>query len=145
MRVQSHVTITRPAEEVFAVLTDAPTTTRWASATSKAWWVTPPPHGVGSVRRASGTIMGQPYENEASVVEHDPPRRQVLSGTQSGVKFRVALDLAPTAEGTTVTVTSDIELSGRMRFLGPMISQQYRQMWDADLAALKRMMEADEL
>lgn len=145
MRVQSHVTITRPPTEVFAVLTDAPTTTRWASATSKAWWVTPPPHGVGSVRRATGTIMGQPYENEATVVEHDPPRREVLSGTQSGVKFQVALDLSPTADGTEVAVTSDIELSGGMRFLGPMISQQYRQMWDADLAALKRMMEADEL
>ncbi|HJT63608.1 MAG TPA: SRPBCC family protein, partial [Candidatus Limnocylindria bacterium] len=72
MRVQSHVTIARPAAEVFAVLTDAPITTRWASATGKAWWVTPPPHGVGSVRRATGTIMGQPYENEATVVEHDP-------------------------------------------------------------------------
>ena len=145
MRVQSHVTITRPPADVFAVLTDAPATIRWASATSKAWWVTPPPHGVGSVRRATGTIMGQPYENEATVVEHDPPRREVLSGTQSGVKFQVALDLSPAAVGTEVTVTSDIELSGGMRFLGPIISQQYRQMWDADLAALKRMMEADEL
>ncbi|RPH35297.1 MAG: hypothetical protein EHM90_04525 [Chloroflexi bacterium] len=145
MRVQSHVTISRPAAEVFAVLTDAPTTTRWASATDKAWWVTPPPYGLGAIRRATGTIMGQRFENEATVVEHDPPRREVLSGNQSGVKFQVALDLAPVADGTEVTVTSDIQLSGGMRFLGSMISQQYRQMWDADLATLKRMMEAEEL
>ena len=61
------------------------------------------------------------------------------------MKFRVAVDLAPVPEGTHVTVTSDIELTGGMRFLGPMISQEYRQMWDADLASLKRMMEAGEL
>ena len=32
-----------------------------------------------------------------------------------------------------------------MRFLGSVISRQYRQMWDADLATFKRMMEAGEL
>ena len=145
MRAQSQVIILRPAEDVFAVLTDAPTTTRWASATERAWWVTPPPYGVGSVRRATGVVRGQRFENEATIVEHDPPRRQVLSGEESGVKFRVTVDLAPVPEGTTVTVTSDIELTGGMRFLGPMISREYRQIWDADLAGLKRMMEAGEL
>ena len=145
MRALSQVIILRPAEDVFAVLTDAPTTTRWASATERAWWVTPPPYGVGSVRRATGVVRGQRFENEATIVEHDPPRRQVLSGEESGVKFRVTVDLAPVPEGTTVTVTSDIELTGGMRFLGPMISREYRKTWETDLANLKRMMEAGEL
>jgi len=145
MRVQSQVRVNRPPEEAFAVLTDAPATIRWASATNKAWWVTPPPHDVGSVRRATGVILGQPFENEATVVEHDPPRREVLSGTESGVGFRVTLDLAREEEGTLITITSDIQLTGGMRFLGPMISRQYRQTWDADLASFKRMMEAGEL
>lgn len=145
MRVQSQITVNRPADQVFAAITDANITTKWASATERSWWVTPPPDGVGSVRRATGTVMGQPFENEAKVIEHDPPRRQVMSGQESGVKFQVALDFVPEADGTHITVTSDIQLSGGMRFLGPMISHQYRQMWDADLAAFKRMMEAGEL
>jgi uncharacterized protein YndB with AHSA1/START domain len=145
VRVQSEVTVNRPVDEVFAALTDAPGTSTWASATEKAEWVSLPPHGVGSVRRATGVLMGQPYVNEATVTEHDPPRREVLTGEQSGVKFRVALDLAQVGNGTHVTVTSDIHLTGGMRFLGSVISQQYRQMWDADLATFKRMMEAGEL
>jgi uncharacterized protein YndB with AHSA1/START domain len=147
MRVQSQVTINRPVDEVFAVLTDAPTTVKWASATAEAAWVTPPPHGVGSVRRATGVIMGQPYENEATVTEHDPPRREVLTGNQSGVKFQVVIECAPdpSSEGTRVTVTSDLALTGSLRLLGGVIGGQYRQMWDADMATFKRMMEAGEL
>ena len=145
MRAQNQITILRPADAVFAVLTDAPTITQWASTTDRAWWVTPPPYGVGSVRRATGVVRGQRFENEATIVEHDPPRRQVLSGEESGAKFRVTVDLAPVPDGTTVTVTSDIELTGGMRFLGPMISREYRKTWDADLASLKRLMEAGEL
>jgi uncharacterized protein YndB with AHSA1/START domain len=147
MRVQSQVTIDRPVDEVFAVLTDAPTTVKWASATEAAWWVTPPPHRVGSVRRATGVIMGRAYENEAMVTEHDPPSREVLSGNQSGVKFQVVIECTPDAssEGTRVTVTSDLALTGGLRFLGGVIAGQYRQMWDVDMATFKRMMEAGEL
>jgi carbon monoxide dehydrogenase subunit G len=147
VRIQNSVTVNRPQDEVFAALTDAPTTVRWASATKEAWWVTPPPHGVGSVRRATGVIMGQPYENEATVTEHDPPRREVLTGNQSGVKFQVVIECSPdaTSQGTRVTVTSELALTGSLRFLGGVIGGQYRQMWDADMAAFKRMLEAGEL
>ena len=147
MRVQSQIVINRPADEVFAGLTDAPTTVKGASATEKAWWATPPPHGVGSVRRATGVIMGQPYENEATVTEHDPPNREVLTGSQSGVKFQVVIACAPDASsgGTRVTVTSDLALTGGLRFLGGATGGQHRQMWDADMATLKRMMESGEL
>lgn len=147
MRVQNSVTVNRPQDEVFAVLADADAAATWASATTKSWWVTPPPHGVGSIRRATGVIMGQPFENEATVTEHDPPRREVLTGDQSGVTFQVVIECAPEAssEGTRVTVTSDLALTGGLRFLGGMIGGQYSQMWDADLANFKRMMEAGEL
>ena len=141
------MSVNRPQDEVFAVLTDADAATKWASATTKSWWVTPPPHGLGSVRRATGVIMGQAYENEATVTEHDPPRREVLTGDQSGVKFQVILectsDVSP--DSTQVTVTSDLALTGSLRFLSGVIGGQFRQMWDADLANFKRMMEAGEL
>ena len=141
------MTVNRPQDEVFAVLTDADAAAKWASATTKSWWVTPPPHGVGSVRRATGVIMGQPYENEATVTEHDPPGREVLTGDQSGVKFGIVIECAPDAssQGTLVTVTSDFALTGSLRFLGGVIGAQYRQMWDADMATFKRMMESGEL
>ncbi len=44
-----------------------------------------------------------------------------------------------------MTVTSDLALTGGLRFLGGVIGGQYRQMWDADMATFKRMMESGEL
>ncbi len=99
MRVQSEITVNRSLEEVFAIMTDVTNTAKWAAAAEKEWWVTPPPHGVGSVRRAVGRAWGRPFQNDASVVEYDPPRRRVMAGEMSGNKFQVAIDFAPVAGG----------------------------------------------
>lgn len=50
------ITIGRPIEDVFAVVTDVEKTERWFPLKVKEWWTSEPPHGVGSTRRARVTI-----------------------------------------------------------------------------------------
>lgn len=57
------IEIERPIEDVFAVATDVTLTGRWYPADVEEWWVTPPPHGVGSVRRARVKVLGRATEN----------------------------------------------------------------------------------
>jgi uncharacterized protein YndB with AHSA1/START domain len=139
------VEIKRPIEDVFAVLTDVTLTGRWYPAQVEEWWTTPPPHGVGSVRRARVLVMGRGVENEAVVTEHDPPHRAAMKGLSSSAPFEVKLNVEPILGGTRVEVDSVFHLRGLMRVIGPMFVKNYERGWERGLASLKRMMEAGEL
>jgi uncharacterized protein YndB with AHSA1/START domain len=77
------VTVLRPVEDVFAVLTDVTLTGRWHPARVDEWWTTQPPHGVGPVRRARVTVLGRAMENDAVVTEYEPPRRATKGSRQA--------------------------------------------------------------
>jgi carbon monoxide dehydrogenase subunit G len=139
------VEIMRPIDEVFAVLTDVTKTGRWYPAKVEEWWTTPPPHGVGSVRRARVTVMGRPVENDAVVTEHDPPHRAGMRGLSRSAPFHVTLQFAPVDGGTRVMVDSEFELRGLLRLIGPPFVRNYERGWATGMSNLKRMMEAGEL
>ena len=113
------VEILRPIEAVFAVLTDVTLTGRWYPAKVEEWWTTPPPHGIGSIRRARVTAMGRATENDAVVTAFEPPRRAAMKGLSSTAPFEVTLDFRPIAGGTHVVVHSTLHFRGLMRLVGP--------------------------
>jgi uncharacterized protein YndB with AHSA1/START domain len=139
------VIIDRPIEDVFAVVTDVTKTGRWFPADLVETWTTPPPHGVGSVRHAVVTVGGRRAENDATVIEFDPPRRGVMAGEQQGVKFRATIVCAEVGDGTRLEVSFEAQAGLAMRlFMGPFM-KWYGDSWTTGLANLKRMMEAGEL
>jgi uncharacterized protein YndB with AHSA1/START domain len=137
--------INRRIEDVFAVLTDVTLTGRWYPAHVEEWWTTPPPHGVGSVRRARVLVMGRGVENDAVVTEHDPPRRAAMKGLSRIAPFEVTLAFKQVDGGTHVDVDSAFQLRGLMRLIGPAFVKNYERGWERGLANLKQMMEAGEL
>lgn len=139
------VEILRPIEDVFDVLTDVTLTGRWYPARVEEWWTTPPPHGVGSVRRARVSVLGRATENDAVVTEYEPPRRAAMKGLSSSAPFDITLAFEPIQGGTRVDVNSTFHLRGLMRVIGPLFIGRYESGWDRGLANLKRMMEAGEL
>lgn len=139
------ITIGRPIEDVFGVLTDVTLTGRWYPANVEEWWVTPAPHGVGSVRRARVRVLGRATENDAVVTEYDPPRRAALRGLSTSVPFEATLTFQPADEGTRLRVETAIRLRGIMRVLGPIFVKSYERGWARGLASAKRQMESGEL
>ena len=139
------ITIERPIDEVFAVLTDVTLTGRWYPERVEEWWTTPPPHGIGSVRRARVRVLGRASENDAMVTAYDPRRHAALKGLSRSAPFQATLDFAPIAEGTRVDVTTVFDLRGPMRLIGPLFIRRYDRGWERGLANVKRMMESGEL
>jgi uncharacterized protein YndB with AHSA1/START domain len=139
------IDIARPVEDVFGVLTGVTLTGRWYPAQVEEWWTTPPPHGVGSVRRARVRVLGRGMENDAVVTEHDPPRRAAMKGLSRSAPFDVKLAFEPVDGGTRVEVDSAFHLQGAMRLIGPLFIGPYERGRERGLANLKRMMEAGEL
>jgi len=139
------VQIQRPIDDVFAVLTDVTLTGRWYPADVQEWWTTPPPHGIGSVRRARVKLMGRASENDAVVTEYEPPHLAAMKGLSSSAPFDVRLAFESSDGGTQVNVDSTFHLRGVMRLMGSLFIGTYERGWDSGLANLKRMMESGEL
>ena len=139
------ITINRPVEDVFGVVTEVTNTGKWFPGDVREYWITPPPHGVGSIRRAEVTVMGRKSQNDATVVEFDPPRRGVLALETQGARGTATIKCTPVNGATRLDATFDIHAGGPMRlFLGPFLTW-YGNAWTTGLANLKRMMEAGEL
>jgi len=90
-------------DAVFAVLADATRWKEWAGwFVRESFWEregTPPPGGVGAVKR----LGGKPIYSREETVEYDPPRHyayRILSG-QPVKSYRADVDLAPADNGGT--------------------------------------------
>jgi uncharacterized protein YndB with AHSA1/START domain len=143
--VTSRITIDRPIEDVFAVLTDVENTGLWFPGDVEEHWTSPPPHGVGSTRRAIVRMGPRPTENEAVVTEYDPPHRAAMRGTTPNAPFDTTLTFEQAGAATDVTVTTGFRFHGWMRLIGPMFTVWYRRAWDRGLRRLKEMLETGEL
>jgi carbon monoxide dehydrogenase subunit G len=143
--VTNSVTIRRPIEDVFGVLTNVENTGKWFPGTVEEHWTSPAPHGVGSTRHAVATMFGRRTENDAVATEFQPPYRAVMEGMSPNAGFRVALVFARDGDGTRVEVTSEIRLRGAMRVLGPVLTVLYGRAWARGLARLKELMESGQL
>jgi uncharacterized protein YndB with AHSA1/START domain len=143
--VRASVTIRRPIESVFAVLTDVELTSRWFPWNVEEHWTSPPPHGVGSTRRAVVRMLGRRIENEAEVTEYRPPHRAVMRGTSPNAPFTATLVFARRGTSTRVEVTIDFALRGSARLFGPPFAAIYGRAWTRGLANLKQLMETGAL
>ena len=143
--VTNRITIGRPIDDVFAVMTDVDKTGTWFPGDVAEHWTSPPPHGLGSTRHAVVTMFGRRQENDAVTTEYDPPHRAAMKGTTPNAPFVVTLTFATTADGTHVEVVSEIALHGVARVFGPPFAIVYGRMWSRGLATLKQMMESGAL
>ena len=139
------IEIRRPIEDVFAVLTDVTKTGRWYPANVEEWWTSPPPHAVGSTRRARTWVLGRAMENDAVVTAYDPPRMAAMRGLSRNAPFEATLRFEAIDGGTRATVQTAFDLSGVMRLVGPLFIPAYDRGWERGLQNLKRMMESGEL
>ena len=139
------IDIQRSVEDVFAVLTDVTKTGRWYPAKVEEWWTSPPPHGIGSTRRARTWVLGRAMENDAVVTAYDPPRLAAMKGLSRNTPFDATLRFEPVEGSTRATVETVFALSGAMRLIGPLFIPAYERGWEKGLTTLKSLMESGEL
>ena len=143
--VHGSIVINRPVEDVFAVLTNVENTGKWFPGDVKEWWTSPPPHGVGSTRRARVKMGLITTENDAVTTVYEPPHRAGLKGTSKNAPFEAMLTFAPVTGGTRVETNIDFFMTGAAKLFGGMFIRWYGKSWDQGLVNLKRLMESGEL
>jgi carbon monoxide dehydrogenase subunit G len=143
--VTNSVTIDRPIEDVFAVLTNVENTGKWFPGNVKEWWTSEPPRGVGSTRRARVKTGWITTENDAVVTVYEPPKRAVLKGTSRNAAFEATLTFEPVEGGTRVQATTEMSTRGPAKLFGGIFMRWYGKSWDQGLVKLKAMMEGGQL
>jgi len=147
-RADLSVTIARPVEDVFAVLTDPTQSPRWSSNAIEAELITPGPPGVGSRRRAVARgPFGGTMENVMEVTELQPNRKVALKLISApwGGTGRTWYTFMPVDGGTRVDWTWEMEPAGPWKLIiGPLMAI-FRRTFQRDLDNLKRMMESRQL
>ena len=103
------ISLTRPAEEVFARLADFGNLPAWDPMMDESTPVDAYPLAVGSRFHVVGSLAGASFELDMEIVVYEPSRRVALEGTGDGLETREDLRVAPTAEGCEVTYDSSFE------------------------------------
>jgi uncharacterized protein YndB with AHSA1/START domain len=143
--VRNRVTVARPIEDVFAVLTDVEQSGTWFPGNVEEHWTSAPPYGVGSTRHAVVRTLGWRTENEAVVTIYEPPHRAVMEGTSPNAPFKGTLVFTPDGDGTRVDVTTELRLHGWTRAFEPAFAALYGLAWARGLRRLKALMESGDL
>jgi uncharacterized protein YndB with AHSA1/START domain len=142
------VTIARPVEDVFAVLTDPTLSPRWSLNAIKGELLTPGPPGVGSRRRAVVKGMfGRTMESVMEVTDLEPNRMvalRLISASWGGSGW-TKYTFTPVGGATRVDWHWEMELDGLMKPLGPPFMAVFQRLFQRDLNNLKAMMESGRL
>ena len=140
------VTIARPVEDVFAVLSDVRNVPIWSSNTLEEELLTPGPLRKGSRRRAViKGFAGRTMENEAEMVEFDKDRRMVIDVLDAPVPARIVIDYTAVDGGTRLAWTGIVSPRGILAPTAPLIARFYRMVFEKDLKNLKALMERGKL
>ena len=139
------VSIDRPTQAVFDFASDPANLPRWNPVFQSAEWTSNGPPGVGSGHRASVKMLGSTKEVLSEVIAWDPPRSWGYALRTSLFpidRLEVILTLEPEGSGTRVTYDSRSEVVGALRFLERLLVTMARKETQANLARLKRVLEA---
>ena len=142
------VTIARPVEDVFAVLTNPAITPKWSLNAIEGELLTDGPPGVGSRRRSVvKSFVGGRAESVMEVTELEPNRvvaLELISASWGGTG-RTRYTFTPVATGTRVDWRWEMEPGGVMGLFARPFMSLFRLGFQRDLDNLKVMMESARL
>lgn len=141
MKVEHEVTINRPVGDVFSYVADPANLPSWQDSLHEVHRADDGPVRVGSRWSEKRTVMNRDMEASVEVVELQPDSRFTVESVSGSVQMRVEHDFAPAGDGTKVKIVGEGEAGGMMKLAGPMIKRQAKQMFEADLARLKQVLE----
>ena len=120
--IVSTAEVSRPAEEVFAYVTDPSTFPEWQSGVVRGH-MNESPTRVGSQCTTVRNIGGREREVHTTITDYDPPRRWADRGVDGPIRAIVEVLVEPIADGSQSRVTINLDFTGHGigRLLVPLV------------------------
>jgi uncharacterized protein YndB with AHSA1/START domain len=134
--------IARPADDVFALITDPDRARAWLPEITALEVVGGGPPGPGTTLRETRRVMGRQATTELHVRAYEPPRRYEVANLVSGVETVAEYLLTPEDGATTVRLRCRTSASGLKAPVAALTGRIMRRQMSAELAKLKATGEA---
>jgi uncharacterized protein YndB with AHSA1/START domain len=138
---ETGVRIARAIDDVFGYVSDPLNMPRWYSAVQAVRILSGSDRQVGSTYLMERQLPGGAARNELEIVKRDPPAQFTLRTTSGPTPLSYRYRFSPDARGTLVELHATIELDGIAAIAGPFAVRGVKRGMDANLAALKTILE----
>ena len=101
--IEESVSIPRPQQEVFDVVSDPENIPKFDSSVVHVERLGEGALGVGTRFRGTSKVLGRSFDWTAEVTEHDPPRRSTSKSVEGKMDFTVSMTCEPEGDGTRLT------------------------------------------
>ena len=142
--VLTETVIERPPAEVAAFAGDPERAPEWYVAIRSVEWRTAPPLAVGSRLAFVAHFLGRRIAYTYEIVDLVPGQRLVMRTAHGPFPMETTYTWQPVDDGRTrMTLRNRGEPAGFGRVAAPVMAAAMRRANEKDLAALKRILEAD--
>ena len=133
--------IDRPAEEVFAFVSDIRNDPQWHTDILEAEYAGPGSTTAGATFRTRFKPFMGLSEGTGTVTVYEPPRRVVLTSQMGKFEPVLTLTVEPDGAGSRITRRLDMEPHGMLRIMAPFTGGMMRRRNAGFLTNLKRVLE----
>ena len=142
-KVESTVTIARPAEEVFRFFLDLDKNAAKTDPNVESVVKTPEgPTGPGTTFRFRQKALGKMRDTTTTFISLEPNRKIEMEARLGPLRPKGAITFDEANGGTTVVVRLNPNPVGALRLLSPVFARIGQKVWDERLARLKAAMES---
>ena len=141
--ITNSMEVARPAEQVFAFVTDPRHMPEWQKGCLKGQLDGPTTH-VGSRCTTTRSIGGREREVTTEITEYDPPRKWADHGIDGPIRAIVVVTVRPLADGTRSRLTIELDFAGHGigKILVPLVvRRQAAKEMPGNMEQLRRLLE----
>ena len=144
-KTRQSVSINRSPQDVFDYATDPNNDPNWLSGTQSSQWTSDPPHGVGSTRESVVGFLGRRIESTSEITHWDKPHTYGFRTTGGPIPFTMVAGVESTGENQAeMTLDIEAEFGGFFKLAEGLVGKQLDKQMEANLDALKILLEAEQ-
>lgn len=144
MELRATREVSRPAEEVFAFVSDASNNTDWQHGMVSCEWTSEPPIDLGSTYEQRARFLGRDVVSTFVVTRFEPDRLIEITTLESTFPIQVIRTVEPIDEGScrvSALITGGPD-RGLLRLAAPLMRRRAQRSVDADYDRLTELLES---
>ncbi len=140
IHLEHSITINRPAEQVFAFVTQFENFPQWQVGMMQAK-VSAGAIGVGTQIAVTRKFLNQQVEGTVEVTDYQPNKSLAIKTAAGPLSMRLAYAFEPGAGDTKINIVGEIDPKGLFQVAEPLVAREIKSQLENSLANLKKILE----
>ena len=143
VRLEASTDINRPADEVFAYISNVDNFPEWAGPVVEVRKGSAEPSAAGHTFTLVQSFLGRRFESPCEITEVEPGRRFAFRSTGGPFPLSFTYTCEPSAAGTRFTQVGQGDPGSFFRLVGPLFEKAAGRQFRNDAETLKDVLEAN--